>query len=60
VVETVYEEIRATFRLGRDCLHDLSGFRVRPSAKAALPNFCVWLNQQLQAPLLAFADLIDW
>jgi len=29
------------------------------AAKAALHNFCIWLNQRLGRPNLAFADLID-
>jgi hypothetical protein len=28
--------------------------------KAALHNFCIWLNEQLGRPRLAFADLIAW
>jgi hypothetical protein len=26
----------------------------------ALHNFCIWLNQELDRPNLAFADLLDW
>jgi hypothetical protein len=25
-----------------------------------LHNFCIWLNEQLDRPSLAFADLVDW
>jgi hypothetical protein len=30
------------------------------AAKAALHNFCIWMNRQLHRPGLAFADLVDW
>lgn len=60
VVETVYEKLHDVFRLDRERPHELSGFHARLSAKMALHNFCIWLNQQLDRPLLAFADLIDW
>jgi len=26
----------------------------------ALHNFCIWLNEQLGRPRLAFLDLVDW
>jgi len=26
----------------------------------ALHNFCIWLNEQLGRPWLAFADLLGW
>jgi len=60
VVETVYEKLLHTFRLGRERPHELSGFHVRLSAKMAPHNLCIWLNQQSERPWLAFADLIDW
>jgi hypothetical protein len=60
IVETVNEHLLFAFRLERDRPHELSGFRVRFAAKVALHNFCLWLNQQLGRPLLAFADLLDW
>jgi len=25
-----------------------------------LHNFCIWLNEQLGRPRLAFTDLVDW
>jgi hypothetical protein len=25
-----------------------------------LHNFCIWLNEQLGRPRLAFADLLEW
>jgi hypothetical protein len=34
--------------------------QARLSAKVALHNFCLWLNDHLGRPLLAFADLIAW
>jgi hypothetical protein len=60
IVETVYDKVHHTFRLSRERPHDLSGFQARLAAKMALHNFCVWLNEQLGRPNLAFADLVDW
>lgn len=60
IVETVYDKLHNTLRLDRERPHDLTGFQARLAAKAALYNFCIWLNQQLDRPNLAFADLIDW
>jgi hypothetical protein len=60
IIETVYDKLLNTFRLCRDRPHDLAGFQARLAAKVALHNFCIWLNQQLGRPLLAFADLIAW
>jgi hypothetical protein len=60
IVETVYDKLHNTWRLGHERPHDLSGFQTRLAAKMALHNFCIWLNQQLGRPNLAFADLIDW
>jgi hypothetical protein len=60
IVETVYEKLFHTFRLDRERPHDLSGFRTRLAAKMALHNFCIWLNEQLGRPRLAFADLVNW
>src|SRR5262249_43790727 len=60
MVETVYEKLHHTFRLDRERPHDLSGFQVRLAAKIALHNFCIWLNEQLGRPRLAFADLVAW
>ncbi|HEY66288.1 MAG TPA: IS982 family transposase, partial [Caldilineae bacterium] len=34
--------------------------QVRLAAKAALHNFCIWLNLQYDRQPLAFADLLDW
>jgi hypothetical protein len=60
IVETLYDKLHNTWRLGRERPHDLSGFQTRLAAKMALHNFCIWLNQKLDRPNLAFADLLDW
>src|SRR5215471_18361876 len=60
MVETVYEKLHHTFRLDRERPHDLSGLQARLAAKIALHNFCIWLNEQLGRPRLAFTDLVDW
>lgn len=60
IVETVNEKLHNTFRLQRERPHDWSGLQTRLTAKIALHNFCIWFNQQLGRPNLAFADLIDW
>jgi hypothetical protein len=59
-VETVYDKVHQTFRLSRERPHDLSGFPARLAAKMALHNFCLWLNEPLGRPDLAFADVVDW
>jgi hypothetical protein len=59
IVETVYDKLHNALRLNRERPHDLTGFQARLAAKVALHNFCIWLNQQLGRPNLAFADLID-
>jgi Transposase DDE domain len=60
IIETVNDKLLNTFRLGRERPHDLTGFQARLAAKMALHNFCIWLNEQLGRPRLAFADLVDW
>ena len=60
IIETVYDKLINTFRLGRERPHDLAGFQARLAAKAGLHNFCIWFNEQLGRPRLAFADLVDW
>ena len=60
IVETVDEKLWQTFRLDRDRPHDLSGFQARLAAKMALQNFCMWLNEHLGRPRLAFADFVNW
>jgi Transposase DDE domain len=60
IIETVYAKVHHTFGLSRERPHALTGFQARLAAKLALHNFCVWLNEQLDRPPLAFADLVDW
>ena len=60
LVEAVYDKLFHTFRLDRERPHELSGFQARLAAKIALHNFCMWLNEQLGRPPLAFTDLVDW
>jgi hypothetical protein len=60
MVESAFEKLLNTFRLSRERPHTLTGFQARLAAKISLHNFCIWLNQHLQRPPLAFADLIDW
>ncbi|MFZ0254050.1 MAG: transposase [Gammaproteobacteria bacterium] len=60
IVETVNASLQHVFRLDRERPHILEGFQVRLAAKMALHNFCIWLNQQLDRPPLAFADRVAW
>ncbi len=60
IVETVYDKLLNTFGLHRERPHELSGARARLAARVALHNFCIWLNEQLGRPWLAFADLLGW
>jgi len=60
MVETVCGKLINMFRLDQERLHTLSGFQACLAAKMALHNFCIWLNEQLGRPRLAFADLLDW
>src|SRR5215212_6246154 len=60
VVESVYDKLFNAFGLWRERPHELSGLRARLAARVALHNFCMWLNQQLGRPRLAFADLLGW
>jgi hypothetical protein len=60
IVESVYEKLFNTFGLHRERPHELSGLRARLAARVALHNFCIWLNQQLDRPRLAFADVLGW
>ncbi len=60
IVETVYEKLHATFGLRGERPHELQGLRARLAARVALHNFCIWLNDQLSRPRLAFADLLGW
>lgn len=60
IVETVFNKLFYTFGLDRERPHALDGLQARLAAKAALHNFCIWLNRQLGRASLAFADLIAW
>jgi hypothetical protein len=60
IVETVYEKLFNAFGLARERPHELRGLRARLAAKVALHNFCIWLNERLGRPRLAFAALLGW
>jgi hypothetical protein len=60
IVETVYDKLLNTFGLHRERPHELSGVRARLAARVALHNFCIWLNEQLGRPRLAFSGLLGW
>ena len=60
IVETVNDKLHHPFRLDRERPHELSGLQARLAAQIALHNFCIWGNDQLGRPRLAFADLVDW
>jgi hypothetical protein len=58
--ESVYDKLFNTFGLWRERPHELEGLRARLAARVALHNFCIWLNEELGRPRLAFADLLGW
>lgn len=58
IVETVYQKLHQLFRLDRERPHDLTGFQTRLAAKAALHNFCLWLNSTSGRDPLAFSELM--
>jgi hypothetical protein len=60
IVESVYDKLFNTFGLWRERPHELQGLRARLAARVALHNFCIWLNDQLGRPRLAFVDLLGW
>jgi Transposase DDE domain len=60
IVESVYEKLFNTFDLWGERPHELQGLRARLAARVALHNFCIWLNDHLGRPRLAFADLLGW
>jgi hypothetical protein len=60
IVESVYDKLFNAFGLWRERPHELSGLRARLAARIALHNFCIWLNDQLGRPRLAFAELLGW
>lgn len=60
IVETAHDKLIEAFRLERERPHSLDGLLVRLAAMMSLHNFCIWLNEKLGRPRLAFVDLIDW
>ncbi len=60
IIESVYDKLFNAFGLWRERPHELSGLRARLAARVALHNFCIWLNEQLGRPRLAFVDLLGW
>jgi Transposase DDE domain len=60
IVESVYDKLFNIFGLWRERAHEIQGLRARLAARVALHNFCIWLNDQLGRPRLAFADLLGW
>jgi hypothetical protein len=60
IVESVYDKLFNAFGLWRERPHLLIGLRARLAARVALHNFCIWLNDQLGRPRLAFSDLLGW
>jgi Transposase DDE domain len=60
IVESVYDKLFNTFGLWRERPHELEGLRARLAGRVALHNFCIWLNDQLGRPRMAFADLLGW
>ena len=60
IVESVYDKLFNAFGLCRERPHNMTGLRARLAARVALHNFCIWLNEQLGRPRLAFADLLRW
>ena len=58
IVEMVYDKLFNTFGLYRERPHELGGLRARLAARVALHNYCIWLNEHLGRPRLAFADLL--
>lgn len=58
IVETVFDKLHNTFRLVTERPHALTGLQTRLASKAALHNFCIYLNLKHGREPLAFADLI--
>jgi hypothetical protein len=59
IVETVWAKVHHTFGLNRERPCARTGFQARLAANIAVHDFCIWLNEQLGRPSLAFADLVD-
>jgi hypothetical protein len=57
--ETVHEKLLNAFGLGPGQPHHITGFQARSAARVPPHNFCIWLNQCLGSPQLAFADLLE-
>jgi hypothetical protein len=60
IVESVHDKLFKAFGLWRDRPHELEGLGGRLAWRVAVHNFCIWLNEQLGRPRLAFADLLGW
>ena len=60
IVESTYDKLFNTFGLWRERPHELQELRAPLAARMALHDFCIWLNDQLGRPRLAFADLLAW
>ena len=60
IVESVYDKLFNAFGLWKERPHELDGLRARLAARVALHNFCMWLNDRLDRPRMAFADLLGW
>jgi hypothetical protein len=60
IVESVYGKLFNTFGLWRERPHESEGLRSCLAARVSVHNFCIWLNDQLGRPRLAFADLLGW
>ena len=62
IVETACEKLVNPFGLHRERPHELRGLRARLAARVVALHdfFCIWLNEQLGRPRLAFADLLGW
>ena len=52
MVETVFDKLHHAFALDRERPHQPDGFQTRLAARAALHNFCIWLNRQGGRPSL--------
>jgi hypothetical protein len=60
IVETAHEKLLDALGLDHERPHELGGFQARLAATMALHNFCIWLNERLGRPHLAFAELVEW
>ena len=57
-MESVYYKHFNAFGLWRERPHEPEGLRAGLGARVALHNFCIWLNDRLGRPRLAFAGLL--